>query len=62
MGQKFAASYIADENQEVLLVLRFNTKNQVVGLHRAHVGSLNASLVHPRKVILHILHRDPTKH
>jgi DNA repair protein RadC len=50
-AQKLAASYIADEDQEVLLVLMLNTKNQVVGLHRAHVGSLNASIVHPREVM-----------
>ena len=40
-------SYIADEDREVLLVMMLNTKNQVVGLHRAHVGSLNVSIVHP---------------
>ncbi|MFK9092535.1 JAB domain-containing protein [Bacillus salipaludis] len=44
-AQKLAASYIADEDREVLLVMMLNTKNQVVGLHRAHVGSLNASIV-----------------
>lgn len=27
-----------------------NTKNNVVAVHRCHVGSLNASLVHPREV------------
>ena len=31
--------------------MMLNTKNQVVGLHRAHVGSLNASIVHPRDVM-----------
>ena len=31
--------------------MMLNTKNQVVGLHRAHVGSLNASIVHPREVM-----------
>ncbi|WP_251029043.1 RadC family protein [Bacillus sp. ISL-40] len=50
-AQKLAASYIADEDREVLLVMMLNTKNQVVGLHRAHVGSLNASIVHPREVM-----------
>ena len=50
-AQKLAASYIADEDREVLLVMMLNTKNQVVGLHRAHVGSLNASVVHPREVM-----------
>ncbi|MFJ7931625.1 RadC family protein [Peribacillus sp. NPDC096448] len=31
--------------------MMLNTKNHVVGLHRAHVGSLNASVVHPRDVL-----------
>jgi DNA repair protein RadC len=44
-------AHIADEDREVFLVLMLNTKNQVVGLHRAHVGSLNASIVHPREVM-----------
>ncbi|HER2169439.1 JAB domain-containing protein [Peribacillus phoenicis] len=46
-----AAACIADEDREVFLVMMLNTKNQVVGLHRAHVGSLNASVVHPRDVV-----------
>jgi len=44
-AQSLVASYIADEDREVLLVLMLNTKNQVVGLYRAHVGSLNASII-----------------
>ncbi|TDL75847.1 DNA recombinase [Rhodococcus qingshengii] len=50
-AQSLTASYIADEDREVLLVMMPNTKNQVVGLHRAHEGSLNASIVHPREVV-----------
>ncbi|QKE76198.1 DNA repair protein RadC (plasmid) [Arthrobacter citreus] len=50
-AQKLAASFIADEDREVFLVLMLNTKNEVVGLHKAHVGSLNASVVHPRDVM-----------
>lgn len=50
-AQELAASYIADEDREVFLVMMLNTKNQVIGLHRAHVGSLNASIVHPRDVM-----------
>ncbi|WP_419180578.1 JAB domain-containing protein [Bacillus salipaludis] len=50
-AHQLAASYIADEDREVLLVLMLNSKNQVVGLHRAHIGSLNASIVHPREVM-----------
>ena len=49
-AQELAANYIADEDREVFLVMMLNTKNQVIGLHRAHVGSLNSSIVHPREV------------
>ncbi|MGG0288765.1 DNA repair protein RadC [Peribacillus butanolivorans] len=48
-AQELAASHIANEDREVFLVMMLNTKNQVVGLHRAHTGSLNASIVHPRE-------------
>ncbi|MDQ1005381.1 DNA repair protein RadC [Neobacillus niacini] len=50
-AQTLAAAHIADEDREVFLVMMLNTKNQVVGLHRAHIGSLNASIVHPRDVM-----------
>lgn len=46
-----AAEVIGDEDREVLLVLVLNTKNQVVAIHRCHIGSLNASIVHPREVM-----------
>lgn len=50
-AEKLAAFYIADEDREVFLVMMLNTKNEVIGLHRASVGSLNASIVHPREVM-----------
>ncbi|MBO0998498.1 DNA recombinase [Bacillus sp. SD075] len=46
--RELTATQIANEDREVFLVMMLNTKNHVVGLHRAHVGSLNASVVHPR--------------
>ncbi|MFC0560820.1 JAB domain-containing protein [Halalkalibacter alkalisediminis] len=48
---ELATKVIGDEDREVFLVMMLNTKNQVVGLHRCHVGSLNASIVHPREVM-----------
>lgn len=45
-----AAEMIEDEDREVFLVMMLNTKNRIVAMHRAHVGSLNASIVHPREV------------
>ena len=50
-AKELAQAQIADEDREVFLVMMLNTKNQVIGLHRAHVGSLNASIVHPREVM-----------
>ena len=48
---ELASAYIADEDREVFLVMCLNTKNEVIGLHKAHVGSLNSSIVHPRDVL-----------
>jgi DNA repair protein RadC len=48
---ELATKVIGDEDREVFLVMMLNTKMEVIGLHRCHVGSLNASLVHPREVM-----------
>ena len=50
-AKELAQAQIADEDREVFLVMMLNTKNYVIGLHRAHVGSINASIVHPREVM-----------
>lgn len=50
-AKELAQAQIGDEDREVFLVMMLNTKNQVIALHRAHVGSLNASIVHPREVM-----------
>ncbi|MEK5066844.1 JAB domain-containing protein [Cytobacillus sp. FSL R5-0596] len=49
-GAKVAASFIGDEDREVFFVMCLNTKNQVIAVHRCHVGSLNMSVVAPREV------------
>ncbi len=36
--------------REVFFVMCLNTKNRVVAVHRCHIGSINASIVHPREV------------
>lgn len=41
---------IGDDDREVLLVLCLNMKNKIIAVHRCHVGSINASIVHPREV------------
>jgi len=47
---ELAHQLIGDEDREVFLVMCLNTKNNVVAVHKAHIGSLNASIVHPRDV------------
>lgn len=49
-GAKVAAHFIGDDDREVFFVMCLNTKNQVVAVHRCHVGGLNMSLVVPREV------------
>jgi DNA repair protein RadC len=36
--------------QEILKVLLLNTKNIVIGIYNASMGSLNSSIVHPREI------------
>lgn len=47
---EFAKVLIGDEDREVFLVLCLNIKNEISVVHRCHIGSLNASVVHPRDV------------
>lgn len=42
--------FLEDEDREVFLVIVLNTKNEVIAVHRCHIGILNSSLVHPREV------------
>ncbi|AXI09594.1 JAB domain-containing protein [Oceanobacillus zhaokaii] len=48
------ASYVMEEmrhlNQEHFVVLFLNTKNQIIHRQTIFIGSLNASIVHPREV------------
>lgn len=36
--------------KEYFAILTLSTKNKVLGVHTIHIGSLNASIVHPREV------------
>lgn len=47
---ELASTIIGDEDREVFLVMCLNTKNRIIAVYRCHVGSLNASIVHPREV------------
>ena len=41
---------IGDEDREVLMVMMLNTKNEVIALHRCHVGALDHSVVSSREI------------
>ncbi len=56
-----AASYLMDEmkdlTQEHFVALMLNTKNEVIAKKTLFVGSLNASVVHPREI-----YKEAVKH
>ena len=66
----FAMPYFRQEQKEHFAILMLNTKNHILGLQDISVGSLTASVVHPREVfetaILHhsaaiiLLHNHPS--
>jgi DNA repair protein RadC len=43
-------TYLADVDREHFVILMLDRKNQVIGIHTVSVGSLSASIVHPREV------------
>lgn len=49
------ANFVMEEmrllNQEHFVVLFLNTKNQIIHRQTVFIGSLNASIVHPREVV-----------
>lgn len=47
---EIAQYYIGDEDREVFFVICLDTKNKINAIHRAHVGSINATVVHPREI------------
>ena len=42
--------YMGDLDREHFVVMGLNTKNEPVVIETIHIGSLNASIVHPREV------------
>lgn len=47
---EYMTGRIPDEKKEHLFVLHLNTKNQIIRSELVSVGTLNASLIHPREV------------
>src|SRR5699024_6145055 len=49
-GAQTASRFLGRDERGVFFVMSLNTKNNVIAVHRCHVGALNSSLVHPREV------------
>ena len=47
---EFLQKMIGEEDRENFMVIGLDIKNRIVSVHRAHIGSLNSSVVHPREV------------
>src|SRR5215468_8020934 len=43
-------TYLADVDREYFVIILLNQKNRVVGVNTVSIGSLTASVVHPREV------------
>lgn len=41
---------IGDSDREIFVVLHLNTKNEVTAYEEVSIGSINATIVHPREV------------
>src|SRR5205085_7409354 len=41
--------YLADTDREHFVILMLDQKNQVIGINTVSIGSLTASIVHPRE-------------
>lgn len=50
-GYELLNSFLADKDREHFIVVSLDTKNQPVSINICHIGSLNASIVHPREVM-----------
>ena len=47
---QLAAALLEDSTVEKVLVLHLNTKHGLIGVHTLSIGTLDASLVHPREI------------
>ncbi|HHU19805.1 MAG TPA: DNA repair protein RadC [Bacilli bacterium] len=50
-GRKLMDKFLKDADREHFIVISLNTKNEPVNINVCHIGSLNASIVHPREVM-----------
>jgi len=42
--------HIGSEDREHFVILMLDTRNKLIGIHTVSIGTLNASLIHPREV------------
>jgi len=45
-----AREYIGSVDRETFIILMLNTKNYIIGINTVSIGSLSASIVHPREI------------
>src|SRR6266516_2497725 len=50
IGSTILHTYLADVDREHFVILLLDQKNQVIGINTVSMGSLTASVVHPREV------------
>jgi len=50
-GYRLMKHFLGELDREAFIVISLDTKNQPVSINICHVGSLNASIVHPREVM-----------
>src|SRR5699024_2355688 len=50
-GYNLLKQFLGDVDREYFIVVCLDTKNQPTAINICHIGSLNASLVHPREVM-----------
>lgn len=50
-GAELFREFLGEVDREHFLVMCLNTKNEPTHLNICHIGSLNASIVHPREVL-----------
>jgi len=47
---EISSEYYGNRDREMFSVMMLNTKNKIIGINTVSVGSLSASIVHPREV------------
>lgn len=50
-GYQLMKLFLEDKDREHFIVASLDTKNQPVSVNVCHIGSLNASIVHPREIM-----------